>query len=186
MDQNGGNNDFQYTGTAPPAPAIDARPEAPALNVSEHPVQWQASEFIDHKKSTGWLGLLALAIVAVAAVMYLLTKDILSSVVILVAGLAFGVFATQKPRTLSYSLMATTIKVGQKQYSYDDFRTFSIMQDGPIPSIFLEPTKRFMPPLTIYFGLDDAEKIFDTLAAHLPHQERQMDTIDRFMNKIRF
>ena len=50
----------------------------------------------------------------------------------------------------------------------------------------LEPTKRFLPPLTIYFDPSDGEAIFDTLAQHLPHEEKAPDFVERFMRKIRF
>jgi hypothetical protein len=60
------------------------------------------------------------------------------------------------------------------------------MQDGALWSIILQPTKRFMPSLTIYFDQSDGEKIFDILASQMPHQERSLDTVDKFMKRIRF
>ncbi len=170
----------QAVNTEAPVAASEVQP------FTAEAVQWQASEFIDHQKSAGWVSLLAVAAVAAAVIVYVLTRNIFSSVVLLMAGLAFGVFAFQKPRTLTYSLLPTSIKIGDKTYSYDDFRTFSIMQEGAFFSVFLEPLKRFMPPLTIYFAPEDGEKIFDVLAQHIPHQEKEPDAIDRLMQRIRF
>ncbi len=150
-------------------------------------MRWQASEFIDHQKNPMWFGLLTLATVIACSVVYWLTKgDILATVVIGVAAIAFGVFASKKPRTLTYTLLPTSMKIGDKNYSYDDFKTFSVASDGALNNIILQPVKRFLPPLTVYFAGDDAERIFDILAAHIPHEEKTADPIDRLMKRIRF
>lgn len=188
MDQSGGNQGFQYTAGASNN-AVPAMPEpqvqAPA-SVNKEEVRWQASEFIDHQKSAGWFLLLALGAVLGAGLMYLITKSTFSTVVVVLAIFAFGMTARQRPRTLTYVIGASTLQVGEKKYRYDDFRTFSIQQEGALYSIFLEPIQRFIPPVSIYFDPADGEKIFDVLASHIPHTERKPDAIDRLMQRIRF
>lgn len=186
MDNNGGDNDTRYTAADQPAQAGISQ-DAPLFEMQDDfSMHWKASEFIDHQKSAVWLlGLAAIGFV-VAIILYFLTKNIFSSVVLILAAISFGMFAFQKPRTLDYTLLPNNIKVGQKTYSYDDFRTFSIMQEGAFYSIFLEPVKRFMPPLTIYFAAEDGERIFDILASRIPHQEKLPDPIERLMQRIRF
>jgi len=188
MDQTGGDNNIPYSPQAPVEPAVAPQPEVavPEAPNSDSLIKWNASEFVDHQKSVGWFLPLLIGIFVASCLMYLITRSILSTIVILLGGSAFVVFARQKPRTLSYTLGGTSITVGQRTYSYDDFRTFSILQEGALYSIFLEPIKRFMPPLSIYFAPEDGEKIFDVLAAHIPHQERQPDPVERLMRRIRF
>lgn len=150
-------------------------------------IQWQASEFIDHQKSALWfIALVIVAIVASVVIYFLTGGGVLAPIVVGMSALAFATIARQKPRSLQYALTSSDITVGQKKFSYDDFKAFSVVQDGALYSIVLEPTKRFMPPLTIYFASEDGEKIFDTLAQHLPHEDRQLDAVDRMMRKIRF
>lgn len=188
MDQNGGNDEFQYTGQAPagaPSPSDVPAPDAQVAPESTI-IEWKASEFIDHQKTAGWFVPLAAGIVVLSIGMFLISRSITSTLVILLGGVAFLVLAHQKPRTLTYVLTNSRIKIGDKSYGYDDFRTFSILQDGALLSVFLEPIKRFMPPISIYFPPEDAERIFDALAQHLPHQDRTADPIDRFMRRIRF
>lgn len=193
MNPNVGDQEFQYRQESPAGAASQGLSESssPAMmepmNSQEPPlVQWQASEFIDHQKNASWFLPLIAGGAVLCAVMFFITKDIFSTIVVFLACVAFGFYANQKPRTLTYTLLPTTFKIGQRSYSYDDFRTFSIMQDGPLYSIFLQPLKRLMPPLTIYFDPQDGEKIFDILASHIPHEDRVQDPIDRFMRKIRF
>ena len=179
MNPNGGTEQFQY----------DAVPEQPVNELPKQQaplIQWKASEFIDHQKSTGWFLPLVATGLAASIIVYFLTRDILAVSVLVLGTITFAVYAKQKPRTLTYTLLPGGIKVGEKSYSYDDFKTFSIIQDGALFTLFLQPIKRFVPPITIYFDPDDGEKIFDTLATHLPHEEREQDPIERFMRKIRF
>lgn len=182
MEPNGGN-EFNFSGSsAPTAITSNTPPTAP----QPAPMQWEASEFIDHQKNFSWFLPLIIGGGVLSFGVFFATKDILSTVVLLLGVITFGIYARQKPRTLKYSLSGTTIEIGEKSYSYDDFRSFSIMQDGALFSIVLQPIKRFLPPLTIYFAPDDGEKIFDTLASHLPHEERKQDPVESLMRKIRF
>lgn len=187
MDQNQQKQEFQYK----PETSLQGVAEPPAQGVeelegSEPLLQWKASEFIDHQKSFVWFLPVVICGLLVAFVSYLLTKGILTTLVIVVGTIAFSVFAKQKPRTLTYALFPASIRIGQRQYSYDDFKSFSIVQDGALYSIFLEPIKRFFPPQTIYFPPEEGEKIFDFLADRLPHIERKTDPVERLMQKIRF
>jgi hypothetical protein len=177
MDQNGGNQN-QYTANN----AVGGTPES-----AEAPLlQWRASEFVDHAKNGNWFTLLALGVIGSSLAIYLVTGDILATLVVLLAGATFGFYARQKPRTLSYALYKDVIGIEQRAYDYDDFRAFSLVKEGGIYGILLEPVRRFMLPLTIYFAPEDGEVIFDILSARIPHQLKRADPIDRLMSRIRF
>ncbi len=174
------NWQFKPDDTAAPAPS------SPASVSNATPVSWTASEFIAHQKSAGWYILLSLAAVAVAVVIYFLTRDYISSGIILLAAVALGVFAARKPRTLNYQLDNTGIHIGSKSYPYGDFKSFSIIDEGMISSITLTPLKRFMPPLSMYYEHKDEDRITGTLGAYLPFEEGKPDMVDNFMRRIRF
>lgn len=188
MDQGQEKEEFQYMPGSAMQPASQPAVQAPAATEenTEPLLQWKASEFIDHQKGFTWFLPVVLCGLIIVAATYFLTKGLLTPLVIVVGTIAFTVFAKQKPRTLTYALFPGTIKIGTRLYSYDDFKSFSIVQDGALYSIFLEPIKRFFPPQTIYFPPEEGEKIFDFLAERLPHIERKADPVDRLMQKIRF
>ncbi len=189
MQEGDEQDNFHYTSGQPVDPVSAPQPQSAPTDKPENGLEgifWKASEFIDHQKSSLWfLGLIAATIV-VGLLMYLLTRDILATIVVLVAGATAAVFANKKPRTLSYTLLPSAIKIEGKTYHYEDFRSFSVIQDGALFSVVLQPVKRLMPPLTIYFDHSDGEKIFDALAQHLPHEEKELDFVDKMMRKIRF
>jgi hypothetical protein len=150
------------------------------------PVSWTASEFVSHQKNSGWYLLLGIAGIVGAAIVYLLTRDVISTVTIVIVIIILGIFATRKPRTLQYQLTSQGMQIGEKSYPYNLFKSFSVIEEGAISSVMLMPLKRFMPPISVYYDPKDEQKIADLLTSYLPYEERNKDMVDRFMNKIRF
>lgn len=158
-----------------------------AFAISSTPaVNWTASEYIAHDKNPGWYLLTILAALVVAALVFLVTRDKVSSVVVAILGIAFVVFGARKPQVLEYSIDSTGVRIGQKQYPFGLFRTFSVVEEDAIRSILLMPLQRFNLPISIYYDPADEQTIVEALSAHLPHEERRMSPVDNLMRKIRF
>ncbi|HSX53062.1 MAG TPA: hypothetical protein VLF90_01695 [Patescibacteria group bacterium] len=172
---------WQFHADEQPQPTAAAQP----TNVAGE-VHWTASEFIGHSKTAGWYILLVIAALVVAGLVFLLTKDKISSVMIVIAALIFAVFAARKPRELDYQVDSHGLQIGPKAYPYGTFRSFSIVDEGAIESIWLMPLKRFMPILTIYFDPKDGPKIVNMMAQFLPVENHKLDPIDRLMQRLRF
>ena len=166
--------------------ASSNQPTEQTIRKSPEPVHWTASEFIDHDKSVNWFVALALATAVLATVVYLLTKDAISTIMIIVAALAFGVFAVRKPRVLDYKVDDSGIKIENKFYPYGNFKAFAVVDEGSVEAIWLMPLKRFMPVLTIYFPPEEGKKIVDVIGNFLPFQNHEPDPLDRLVQRIRF
>lgn len=192
-DAPGPDSNWQYrpnapTPTAPVAPPVADMPQP--LNQSDlsgpQDVTWSASEFIAHHKSIGWYATLGLSAIAFAAVIYLLTKDEISTGVVIIAALLFGIAAGRKPRVLEYHLNNAGLLIAQKFYPYSDFKSFAISQEGALSSIIFLPLKRFMPSITVYYEPQDEEHITYVLSQHLPLEQHVPDVVDRLTSRIRF
>jgi len=149
-------------------------------------ISWTASEFIDHEKGVAWYSLLALVGAGVVAVVYLLTRDIFSTVVVLFVVLAFAVFAARKPRVQEYTMTFHGLQIGPKLYSFQDYKYFSVTQDGAVAGIVFMPLRRFTLPLTIYVLPDKQKQIIDFLSSLLPLEEHRTDAVDGLMRRIHF
>lgn len=149
-------------------------------------ISWTASEYADHPKTGGWFLLLGLGSAILAAIVYLITKDAISTGIVIVLGILFGVFAARQPRVLQYAIDHTGIHIDQKFYAYQSFKSFSVVHDQAIGYISLMPLRRFMPPITIHYDPEDEEKIANTLAEYLPYEDHKPDVVDRLSRKIRF
>jgi hypothetical protein len=169
------------TNLQPPVESADQETQGVAPLAS-----WTASEYIAHRKGTSWYMGLAAATGLLAAAVYLLTRDIISTSVVVIVGLLFGVFAARQPSVLDYSIHDSGLQIGNKFYPFTDFKSFTVQEESALPSIYLLPLKRFLPGLTIYFPPDQEDAVIAAFADYLPHEERQLDVIDRLMHKIGF
>lgn len=149
-------------------------------------ITWTASEFIAHEKSANWYAVLLVVAVAVPILTFLVTKDKFSTGVILLVIIMFGLIAGRKPRTQQYGLSNRGVQVGQKLYNFQDYKTFSVAQEGAVASVVFMPLKRFMPALTIYVAPDMEDKVVDFLAAFLPFAQHKDDLLDSLLRRIRF
>jgi len=122
----------------------------------------------------------------VVAVVYLITREVFSAIVIVLAASLFGVTAQRKPRTLQYQVDSHGVSIGSKAYQYGLFKSFSVLEEGAFSSIQLMPLKRFMPPISLFYPPEQEEQIVNTLGSYLPHEERTHDPIDRLMRRVRF
>lgn len=177
---------FNPGATASQAPSPVQPAAAPPVNGGDRSVEWTASEFVAHHKSFGWYLALVLVGVVLAAIVYLLTKDKISTAAVLVASLVFGVAAARKPRVLAYRLDESGLAIGQKFYPYGLFRSFTIVDEGPFSSITMLPIKRFMPAYNIYYAPDDEEHIMNVLVLYLPFEQRKDGIFDSIVHRIRF
>lgn len=173
------NADTTYRPTTVPTPS--------PTGVPADTLSWEAEEFAHHAKDSRWYGMAIAAAVGIAAVVYLINRDIITSVIVLfaIAGLAF--FSGRQPRMQRYDLTTDGIQVGNKWYDFADFQGFSITADSPTTrSIMLVPLKRFMPLVTINLPPEQEDAAAAILESVLPTQQRQGDAIDRFMSRLRF
>lgn len=150
-------------------------------------VSWTADEFIAHPKSQQWYINLGIATGVISLLVYFLTqRDVVSVAVVVIVAIVFGIFASRHPRHLQFAIDSSGIHVGEKLYSYGEFKSFSVMQEDTQKSIWLLPLKRFMPILTIYFEDKDADNIVGVLSLLLPIENREPDIVDRLMHSIKF
>ena len=148
-------------------------------------VSWEASEYVHHEKDPLWFAIFGIVIAGILTGMYFLLEDVIAIIVILLMAIAVLVFANRRPRSLKYELNDKGITIDNRSYSYSSFKSFSIMDEGAVQSIFLEPLERFMPPISVYFSPDDADKIFAVIGQYLPNRNRQPDLMDRLVHRLR-
>ena len=160
---------------APLAPADDS-----------NAISWTASEYIAHHKDARWYIALGIGSVLLAAGLGLITRDLLTAIIVLICGLALGAYGARQPRTLTYRIDHDGLTIGAKTLPYGLFKSFSVVPEGAFTSIVLTPLKRCAPMTTLYYPPDQEDAILAHLSAYLPMEERKPDPIDRLMYRIRF
>jgi hypothetical protein len=180
------NTLMQEEPTTPPQSNWQFTPETQAAAPADDSVNWTASEFIAHEKKASWYLLLIVGAGLLAAAVVLLTHDIFSGVMIALAAIALGFFASRQPRTLPYVLDHDGLQIGPKHYAYDLFKSFSVIDEGAVSSITLMPLRRFSPPLSIYYDPKDEKVIANVISSHLPFEPADLDMVERLMRRIHF
>jgi hypothetical protein len=184
---------FKYTDDQTvdnPAPTIGLGPEPAAPTTTQEDtkplVSWTALDSFSTSKNFGWYFILLLVTIVVAAGIYLLTKDKITTGVILVSGLLIAIYGGKKPKAVKYALTDHGFKINDKSYEFNNFRSFSIVQHSGNLSAVLTPLKRFMPYMYIYFGGDVEKQVTTVLSDVLPIEMSHRDLIDKITRRIGF
>jgi hypothetical protein len=176
---------MQPAQTQPAAALAPATASAPTSAEPEI-VEWTASEFVAHDKGPGWYALLILAALGVAGVIYIITQDAFSTVVVLILAVIMAVAASRKPRVLTYRLDKNGVTAGNKFHPYKDYKSFAYQEEGPFASIVFVPMNRFSFAFSVYLAPEDEDRVIKALSAHLPLERGQLDSVDRLMRRVRF
>ena len=158
----------------------------PSASPQLDPIQWTASEFISHQKTLNWYVVLGSASAAVTLIVFVVSRNILSALVVAGACAALGVVAARKPQIKSYQISTNGITIQNTEYSYALFKSFSVIDEGAIGCIWLRPLKKLSPTVAMYYPPDQEESIIMMLENFLPEEDRQHDLVDRLSRRIRF
>lgn len=148
-------------------------------------VNWEAEEYVQADKNAGWyVGLVVVSLALGALSVYL--KWWTFTALIVLSAIALVMYSLRPPRKLHYSLTSKGLSEGNRLYSYEEYRSFGVYQDGKHYAIMLTPRKRFSPRVTVYFPKESGEKIVDAFGARLPMEEVKLDFLDRMVKFLRF
>lgn len=157
-------------------------PHEPAFE----PIAWSTAAFIEHEKSASWYLMFAGGTLFVTALVFFITQEIIATGIIIIVAASAAFFASRPAETRHYEINEDGIKIDKRQFAFDDFKSFSVVEEGDKDSIWLKPLKRFIPFTIIYFEPKDEEPIIMALSAFLPHEARELDKIDQLTRKLRF
>lgn len=158
----------------------------PTAPIAFEPFSWTMNGYIEHEKSPIWYGALIGATIGIAVILFLLTHEKIVPAVIITVGGSAAFFAGHTPGSKEYEVTADKIRIGQKSYNIEDFRSFSLVEEGIKNSIWLRPVKRFTPYTIIYYPPEVEEQVFRTFSALLPHEDRKVDNLDKLTQKLKF
>ena len=169
--------------TAQEAPV--AEEAAPALPGGE-PITWSAQEYVHADKGPLWFIVFIVVVLALIAIDIFLLKSWTFSALVVVMAITLLIYIRRPARTLTYGLSPQQgLYVGEKLYTFDEFKSFGVIQDAGEYSIMLIPRKRFAPGVSVFFPQEAGERIVDILGQRLPMEELKLDIIDVVVRKLR-
>lgn len=179
--------DEQLTNTEQVPPVAQPLDNSPVVDTPDNPpITWSAQEYVHIDKGIGWFVLFILVVLALVAVDVFFLKSWTFSLLVLVMAVAIIVYIRRPPRTLTYALSPNQgLYVGERLYTFDEFRAFGLIKDGENHSIMLIPRKRFSPGVSVYFPEESGERIVDILGQRFPIEELKLDVVDILIRKLR-
>lgn len=157
-----------------------------AANFSdEELVRWQANEHLTHQRTPIWYVVLGIAVLVLIVVAVFLVKSWTFAILIPVMAAALLVYAHRPPLAHNYILSRKGLYIDDKLLPYEDFKEFGVIMDDIQHSIVLIPRKRFQTATSVYFPEEVGESIVDILAARLPMKEASLDSVDRWIRKLK-
>lgn len=155
-------------------------------NISDAPVSWTAHEYIHLEKGGLWYVLFVLVVIGLLALDVFLLQSYTFSALVVVMAVALTIYSRRPPRTLQYTLsLKQGLYIGEKLYSFNDFKAFGLLKDGEHHSIMLIPLKRFSPAVSVYFPEEAGEEIVDILGNRLPMRPLKLDFVDLLVRQLR-
>lgn len=160
-------------------PRVEDTPDNP-------PITWSAEEYVHAEKGPIWFIIFIVVVLALVAVDILFLKSWTFSALVVVMAVTLAIYIRRPARTLTYGLSPKQgLYVGEKLYSFDEFKAFGIIQDQGNFSIMLIPRKRFAPGVSVFFPEDAGERIVDILGQRLPMESLKLDLVDIIVRKLR-
>ena len=142
-------------------------------------ISWRIEESDFAPQTAEWfwaLGILAFALVVFAV----LLKNYLLIVIIALAAFIIYENKNKKPELIHFTLDGNGLRVGDKFYPYENFKSFWIYENiaGQKRELVFRRQQNFMPLLTIFFNNEDESEIQKILNKHLPEKEEPESLID--------
>jgi hypothetical protein len=147
---------------------------------------WKATIGPIEKKSPAWYMVLIIITVIIAGAVFLLTKDKISTGVVVLCGVVFGVYAARKPREIEYSISDVGFTIGLKKYNFSSFKSFSIVDNSDTFTLSFTPLRRFMPSIYLTFSRTEESKINGIVGQKLAIEKTNGDLLEKFTRLIRF
>ena len=147
-------------------------------------VNWEAREHVEYKKNGGWYAGLAVVVIAFSAIAVFLQQWVFL-VLVIVSAIALLIYTLQKPRLIHYSLSDKGLSEGNNLYTFDQFKSFGVLNENNHYSIVLVPKKRFSIRVRVYFPEAEGEQIVDVFGTKLPMEPVKLDVLDKLVRFLR-
>ena len=185
MQPNTDGNQADWSYSNEPDQSQLGAPEIPDRPIVDT-ITWTGSEFLDKHKNATWYLSLAVIIAVICAVIYLIGRDIFPVIFIVIISILFAIVASRKPRQIQYSVSDSGLSIGRRTYSFADFKSFSLQQDGAIGYVNLMPLKRLALEVSLYYPPEEENRVIEAISSHIPHDQVEEPLVDRLFKTFHF
>jgi hypothetical protein len=159
---------------------------ASTSNAAIEKYNWTSEDVFSINKTASWYIILAVVTIVFSGLVYLFTKDAMTAGVIFGCGILVAIYGAKKPKAIDYEIDSHGFKIGQRVYTFVNYRSFTIINEGSKFSVVLVPLRRFMPYTYLNFNADIQDKVLAPLRNNLPYESKRQDYLDKVFRRIGF
>lgn len=149
-------------------------------------VTWSAHEYVAREKNVLWYIIFVVVCLGFIALDVFIMQSWTFSILVIVMAIALIIYTNRPARTINYTLSADKgLYVGEALHPLSNFKSFGILEEDGVHSIYLMPVKRFSPGLSVYFPQESGEEIVDILGKQLPIEDLKLDMLDTLVRRLR-
>lgn len=146
-------------------------------------ISWVAPQIINAPRANSWYWIVSI-VALVLAVVFFFMKNYLGIVVVVITPIVFYLMSQGKNPEIKYKIDQLGVMVGEKTYLYNNLKSYWIIDSYPYAVLYIETTKKLLPPLTIHLVNIDAEKVDNFIGQYLPHSKNKKSPISDNISKL--
>jgi hypothetical protein len=181
------NTDFKYTPDNDVPTTLSSSLEIDNIETDKNiNFKWVELDTFSYSKKPSWYLILLIITTVLSAILFLLTKDKVTTGVIIVSGMLIGIYGAKKPKPTNYEIDKYGFQIGPRFYPFEKFKSFSLLVQGENITAMIVPLHRFKPYTYLNFRAEIQDNVLDNLFNTLPLETRRADIVDRTMRRIGF
>jgi len=141
--------------------------------------QWVVHEYERHIRGTLW-HVLMISVGMLLVIYALATDNFLFAIIIILAAIILFLQSAVEPAEVPFAITELGIVLGNRFYSYKEFRAFYMIYNNETQTLFFDTTAALRPDLRIPLGEQDPIEIRETLQEVLEEDlEKEEPLADR-------
>lgn len=146
-------------------------------------LEWEAPEYIEHKKGADWYWYLALAAVLLL-IFAAYERSFLFGVLVVIGWFTIMLYSARTPKTITISITEQGVLIEQNMYQWSNIKSFWIFSVKKVLS--LELKKTLMPHIKIPLGNTDPKLARELLLKFASEQEQEESFVDNLSDLVKF
>ncbi len=151
--------------------------------IKEQSITWISPEFVRYPKTKNWYIVISI-IGLVLAGLFVWLKNYMATAICILAPTVFFIMSREKIKKRTCTLDKNGLTIDEKIYSFDELKSFWIVDADLASTLYLETTRKFRAPITIYLAKVDQEKIRSFLSQFIAEQKGKQETSQDKISRI--
>lgn len=146
-------------------------------------ISWVAPQMVNAPKSSLWYWIISIIALGLAIAFFFM-KSYLGMVVVIIAPIVFYLMNRGKNPEIKYKIDQAGIMIGEKTYPYNNLKSYWISDEYPYAILYVETTKKLLPPLTIHLTNVSPEQVNNLMSQHLPSSKNKKPPLSDNISKL--